>query len=252
MKGNFKAETFEEWWEKFCKFGVWCDPPYPYAREHPERWAKVLVHHEKEKEEKEPGKFMFYSLHLQHKLEHIAEEEAKKNGTAVEDEMERMLEGLKVVARGDELYLPHYEPVRYVGDPKEYPLVLVTYKLITHAEGRGANVPLAQERLSVQTQERWDVCAQINPETAHRLGIEEGDEVWMESPVGRIRCKVIFMPHHPDIIVLPFELGHRAYGRWAKGRGINPNEITANEHDRLGGLAAWFSTRVKVYKAVSS
>jgi len=30
---------------------------------------------------------------------------------------------------------------------------------------------------------------------------------------------------------------------------VNPNKIIVNENDRLGGLAAWFSTRVKVYKA---
>ena len=48
---------------------------------------------------------------------------------------------------------------------------------------------------------------------------------------------------------MPFEQGHKAYGRWAKDRGVNPNWIVVNEADLLGGLAAFFSTRVKVYKA---
>jgi hypothetical protein len=48
---------------------------------------------------------------------------------------------------------------------------------------------------------------------------------------------------------MPFELGHREYGRWAAGRGANPNWILANEYDLLGGLAAFSATRVKVYPA---
>jgi len=48
---------------------------------------------------------------------------------------------------------------------------------------------------------------------------------------------------------MPYEQGHTSYGRWAAGRGVNPNQILANEIDHLGGLAAFFSTRVKVYKA---
>lgn len=247
--GNFTATIFDGWWNKFCDLGVWTAPPYPYAQENPEQWPRVLIHHKKEKAGKEPGKFMFHSLHLQDKLEHLAEDEAERNGTTTAGELKKMLAGLKITARGDELYLPHYEPVRYVGESKKYPLVLVTYKLMSHAEGRGANVPMAQERLSVQTQERWNVCAQMNPKTAARLGVKEDDEVWLESPLGKIKCRLRYVPHHPEVVVLPFELGHREYGRWAKGRGVNPNHIIANEHDRLGGLAAWFSTRVRVYKA---
>jgi len=247
--GTFTAESFDEWWEKFIRLGVWTAPPYPHAGEHPDRWPQVLVHHEKKKAEKEPGKFMFYSLHLRHKLEHLAEDEAKRKGTTVEAELENMLKGLKVAARGDELYLPHYEPVRYVGDPAEFPLILVTYKTIAHAEGRGANSPLAQERFCVQTGERWTACAQMNPQTAARLGLKENDEVWVHSSIGRVRMRLKLLPHHPDVVVVPFELGHLCYGRWARGRGENPNHIIAKENDRLGGLASYFSTRVKVYRA---
>ena len=248
MEGNFTAATFEEWWDKFCKYGVWHGKSYPYAHENPEQWKRVLVHPEKEKAGKEPGKFYFYSLHLKHKLEHIVEEEAKKKGTKFEEEFETMLKNLKIEARGDELYIPHYEPNRFVGDSSEFPFVLITYKTITHAEGRGANVPMAQERFGIQTRERWTAYAQMNPETAERLGLKEDDEIWIESPIGKIKTKLKLLPHHPDVIVMPFELGHSQYGRWAKGRGVNPNEITAKEYDNLGGLQAWYSTRVKVYK----
>lgn len=246
-KGTIVAETFDEWWQKFCKLGVWTDPVYPYAQQNPGQWPRVLVHHETEKAGREAGKFCFYSLHLKHKLEHLAAEEARKNGSSQEAELAKMLEGLQLLARGDEVYLPHFEPPRRVGDPSQFPLVLITPKLIAHAEGRGANCPMAQERLNVQTGERWTACAQMNPETAARLGLKEGDVIWIESELGRVRTRLKLLPHHPEVVVLPFELGHRHYGRWAAHRGVNPNAIIANEHDRLGGLAAFSATRVRVY-----
>jgi len=240
-KGNIVAASFDDWWNEFLRLGVWTAPPYPYASETPDQWKRTLA--------TPSGKFEFFSQGLSRKLEHLAEDEARRRGTAPEQEMERMLTDLKIGARGDEVFLPHYEPIRFVGDEREYPFVLVTFKTITHAEGRGANVPMAQEHFNVQTWERWTAYAQMNPEAAGQLGIREGEEIWIESPLGRVKTRVLFMPHHPQIVALPFELGHREYGRWAKARGVNPNTIIANEHDRSGGLAAWFSTRVKVYKA---
>jgi len=48
---------------------------------------------------------------------------------------------------------------------------------------------------------------------------------------------------------MPYELGHRRYGRWAQGRGANVNEIIALEEDQMAGTTSWFSTRVRVYRA---
>jgi molybdopterin-containing oxidoreductase family iron-sulfur binding subunit len=121
---------------------------------------------------------------------------------------------------------------------------------MTHAEGRGANAPWVQEILGLHVGVRWDSWVEINPETARRLGIHDGDEVWVESVVGKIKTRAKLYPGAmPHVVNMPFELGHRAYGRYAKGRGVNPNEILVHENDRLGGLAGFFSTRVKVYKA---
>jgi hypothetical protein len=43
--------------------------------------------------------------------------------------------------------------------------------------------------------------------------------------------------------------GHRADGEWAKGIGVNPNEIIGVDYDRLSGQSALFNTRVRVYRA---
>lgn len=240
--GNIVAPTFAKFWEEFKKKGFWANPPYQFRN-----WEHAF---------KTPSKrFEFYSQNLEHKLEELARKEverAKEKGKALTEEeaLEEILRGLKLKARGDEVYLPHYEPIRHIGDPKEYPLLLNTYKLMTHAEGRGANAPWLQEILGLHVGVRWDSWVEINPETARKLGIADGDEVWVESVVGKIKTRAKLYPGAmPHVVNMPFELGHRSYGRWARGRGVNPNEILVHENDRLGGLAAFFSTRVKVYKA---
>jgi len=243
QKGNIVAPAFAKFWEEFKKKGFWADPTAYKFRD----WERVF---------KTPSKkFEFYSQNLEHKLEELAKKEvekAKEKGKALTEEqaLEEILRGLKLKARGDAVYLPHYEPPIHVGDPKEYPLLLNTYKLMTHAEGRGANAPWMQEILGLHVGVRWDSWVEINPETARRLGIQDGDEVLVESVVGKIKTRAKLYPGAmPHVVNMPFELGHKAYGRYAKGRGVNPNEILVHENDRLGGLAAFFSTRVRVYWA---
>jgi hypothetical protein len=72
----------------------------------------------------------------------------------------------------------------------------------------------------------------------------------VESPLGRIKTKARLYPGtRPEVVNMPFERGHIVGGRWAKGRGVNPNKIMAPRTGNLAGLASFTSTRVKVYKA---
>ncbi len=241
-RGSIVAPSFEEFWARLTEIGVWADPPYRFGE-----WDAVLQTPTK--------KFEFYSTALEGKLRELARKEvdraAQKGVRRTEAEaLEEILAGLELTARGPEVYLPHYEPLRTVGDPERFPLYLNTYKLMTHAEGRGANVPWLQEVLGVHTGVKWESWVEIHPATAARLGIADGDPVWVESPLGRIRTRARLYPGaQPDVVNMPYELGHRAYGRWARERGANPNWILANAYDHLGGTAGFFSTRVRVVKA---
>jgi anaerobic selenocysteine-containing dehydrogenase len=241
-RGTIVTPTFSAFWNTLTKEGVWAAPPYRFGE-----WNEVF---------KTPSRrFEFYSTILEHKLHDLAKQEVEKargNGHEVTEAqaLEQILAGLKLAARGSKVYLPHYEPFRSRGDPDEFPFLLNTYKLMTHAEGRGANVPWLQEVLGVHTAVKWESWIEINPKTAAQLGIADGDPVWVESPLGRLKTHAkVFPGAQPDVINMPFELGHQAYGRWARGRGANPNWILANEYDYLGGTAGFFSTRVKVYRA---
>ncbi len=240
-QGSIKATTFSFWWDEFKAKSVWEDPPYRFGE-----WNRVLT--------TPSGRFEFYSLTLRDRLMALAEEAAGKRGSTeaeIQAALDDVLRSLKITARGDAVFLPHYEPPRFVGDEGEYPFVLNTYKLMAHAEGRGANSPWLQEMLGPHVNMTWDSWVEINPEVAHELGIADKDWVWLEAPNGqRIKTRAKLYPGaRPDVVNVPYELGHTAYGRWAAGRGVNPNHLIANEKDLLGGTTAWFSTRVKVYKA---
>ncbi len=235
--GSSRAKTFEQFWSEFGESGVWSAPPYRFGE-----WERVLT--------TSSGKFEFYSQNLKRDLETLAEEEAAQNGTAVEEAMEELLQGLGLRAREDELYMPHYEFPRWVGEESEYPFHLNVYELMALYDGRVANSPWLQEIAGLHIKEMWGNWVEINPETAQELGIADGDSVWVESPLGRIQAKARLYPGAmPEVVNMPLGQGHTAYGRWAKGRGANPKRVISSEYDYLGGLAAWSSTRVRIYKA---
>jgi len=228
-RGSFQAKDFEEFWNTLIERGGWWDAPYPFGE-----WRKKFSTPSK--------KFEFYSLEMERGLKEISKKSSKQ--------IDHILEDLKVEARGDRVFLPHFEKPRSTGGKKEYPFYLIDYKLMTMAEGRGANQPYLQEIIGPHLYERWESWVEIHPETAQSLGIKDHDFVWVESPAGKVKTKARLFPGtHPNCIHIPYGQGHKAYGRWAKGRGINPNDLLAKDYDYLGGFVSYYSTRVKVYKA---
>lgn len=225
--GSIRSTNFSHFWDELISQSVWSDAPYAFGQ-----WGRVF--------NTASGKFEFFSQKLYEKLD----------GLRGEQTWGEWLSELGIDASGDMAFMPHYESPRHIGGASEYPFFLNTYKLMTHAEGRGANTPWLQEKLGMHIKKSWDAWVEINPRVAERLGIEDDDWVWIESPIGKIKLRAVLYPGaRPDTVNIPFEQGHKHYGRWAKERGENPNWVVANESDQLAGIAAWFSTRVKIYKA---
>jgi anaerobic selenocysteine-containing dehydrogenase len=234
--GSIVTDTFDQFWDELRERGVWSVPPYRFG----ERERLLTT---------PSGKFEFYSQNLKHALEALATGEATEKGTMVGQEMEEMLQQLGLQARGDELYMPHYEFPRWMGEETEYPFHLNVYELMALLDGRVANSPWLQTMAGLHIKEMWGNWVEINPETARELGIADGDPVWVESPVGRIQLRARHYPGAmPHVVNIPLGQGHRAYGRWATGKGANAEEVIANESDYLGGVAARCASRVKVYK----
>jgi len=228
-RGSIQARDFDEFWKALIERGGWWDPPYRFGE-----WKKRF--------NTLSEKFEFFSIAIEQGFKEISKRSSKG--------MDQILKELKIEARGDKVFLPHFEKPRMIGNEKEYPFHLIPYVPITAAEGRGANQPFLQEIYGPHLKERWNSWIEINPETGKAMGIKDGDLIWVESPVRKLKGKARLFPGtNPKCIHIPYGQGHRAYGRWAKGRGINPNDLLVREYDYLGGFASYFSTRVKIYKA---
>lgn len=234
-RGSIQESNFDEFWKKLLAAGGWWDGPYSFGE-----WKRVLA--------TPSGKYELYCTKLDDKLKTIARERwPDKSDEAARD---ALLSHLQIAARGDEVCLPHYEPVRLGAPDKAFPFVLTSYKTMTHAEGRGANQPHLQEMFSVQFDLCWEPWVEIHPDDAATLGVANGELVWLNSSLGRIKVKVLIHDGTcRGVMNMPFEYGHTAYGRWAAMRGGNINRIFGTDEDRLVGAVARFDIRVSISKA---
>lgn len=112
----------------------------------------------------------------------------------------------------------------------------------------GANKPWLQELPDSTTTVMWNTWVEINPETAHELGIENDDVVKIVSEAGEVEAYVYLYPAiRPDTIAMPFGQGHTAYGRYAENRGANPADLFVVHFNEAGDLA-FAGMKVKVEK----
>lgn len=130
-----------------------------------------------------------------------------------------------------------------------YPYYLVPSPRMGLYDGRHANLPWLQESPDQIAKVVWDSWAEMHPSTAAKLGIENGDFIKVESEHGALELKAYLIKAiHPDAISIPLGQGHTEYGRYAKGRGVNPLKILKPVTDTKTGELAMYATRVKVGK----
>ncbi|MEK7862041.1 MAG: molybdopterin dinucleotide binding domain-containing protein [Chloroflexota bacterium] len=93
----------------------------------------------------------------------------------------------------------------------------------------------------------WSTWVEINPQTAARLQIAEGDIVEIGSQHGTLRAPALVSPGiAPDVIAMPVGQGHGTFTRYASGRGENPIRILAPLAEPETGALAWAATRVRL------
>jgi anaerobic selenocysteine-containing dehydrogenase len=159
------------------------------------------------------------------------------------------LKSLLKIKKGDLDELPHYKEPAFLGDKDKYPLILLPYQPLMVIENGSQNYPWAQEIFLPMEGVGWETLVEINSETATSLKLRDGQVVWVESPFQKIKAKVKCSEGvHPEVVAIASGQGHTSYGKWQKGIGVNPNDILGVDYDTLSGQAAFFNTRVKVYK----
>ena len=135
----------------------------------------------------------------------------------------------------------------FSGSDDEYPFVLHPYLSNSLHDGRGANLPWMQELPDPLTGVVYGSWVELNPTTAEKLKLREGDVVELVSSTGRLAAPVFVYPAiMPNVVAMPIGQGHREFGRYARDRGANPIRILASEVERETGALAWAATRVRL------
>lgn len=136
------------------------------------------------------------------------------------------------------------------GNESEYPYCLLTFGVLANRDGSGSHSPLLQEMFGYAHRVHWDSWAEINPHTASRHHLSDGDRVTIRSPRGSVTTRLVFNEAmEPHVIAIPFGLGHTSGGRYARGIGVNPYEIMSGMTDPVWGRPTRLSTRVRIEKA---
>ena len=92
-----------------------------------------------------------------------------------------------------------------------------------------------------------ELWVEINPQTAGRLGIGDGDVVEIASAHGTVRAPALISPGiAPDVLAMPVGQGHETFTRYASGRGSNPVKVLGPSVEQDTGALAWAATRVKL------
>jgi len=159
--------------------------------------------------------------------------------------------------------MPSWIPIPEHQQMKEDELILTTFKVNVHTQSRTQNCKWLTEIYH-------DNGAWINPKTAEKFGIKDGDRIRVKSGVGEIIIKAHLTEGiHPLAIAISHHTGHWEYGRyasskktptsqetdpdlkliWWKEHGTRPNWIIPNAGDPIAGTQRWMDTVVSVSKA---
>jgi anaerobic selenocysteine-containing dehydrogenase len=163
--------------------------------------------------------------------------------------------GEEMQAKGaDKIYHQDYTPFptwrtpTMEGSPSNYDLYLISYKKVEFKQSRATFVPLLAE---MAPQQRLD----INPQSARARGIDDGDEVWIEShnavtgETRKVKARARYIEGlRPDTVGMAHHYGMWVHP-WSNGHGPTPNELfftgegyVTNTNDQS------YHVKVRVYK----
>ncbi|RLB30198.1 MAG: hypothetical protein DRG66_00330 [Deltaproteobacteria bacterium] len=226
VRGLYDSGNEKVSWADIKKNGYWYIPAHSFGR-----WIDIF---------KTPSKkFEFFSTEIELALKAYSKEKSFDNA----------LINLGISSKGDEVYMPHYEEIKSGADKKEYPLLLFPMELINLASGWIGNPPFLNKTLFNHQLKRDDLFVEVNPKTASQYRLKEGSKAIIRSPKGELKVRIhLFDGAMPGVIFVPFGLGHTAYDKHLKGKGVNPNKIIDQVEDPLSGQPVWWNTRVELIK----
>jgi anaerobic selenocysteine-containing dehydrogenase len=145
--------------------------------------------------------------------------------------------------------LPPYTPVPAQGDEFLYRLLLVPYDSMRLASGYVGSPPFLVKALEDTILKGNDVLVEVNPATAKKLGLSNGQYAKLSTPTSSGRVKVYFFDGiMPGVVAIPRGLGHTGENKFLDGKGVNYNTLCAPVEDPATGLDAAWGIRAKLTK----
>jgi phenylacetyl-CoA:acceptor oxidoreductase len=194
-----------------------------------------------------------YDIHLgmkAHKLRYPIPymEQVKRAGEELAQILPKV--GISWWSTGEYTALPTYFPSKLEEAPPEYDFYVTTCRGIMFSYGTNVGIPWMNE-LAEHLRGTEDIL--MNADAARARGIKDGDEIWVESEVGKVMRKVkLCQGIRPDTLLIAGQ-----FGQWAmpiaKDRGrvtltaLLP--ISYNWTDPVIGNQQGLVIKAKVYKA---
>lgn len=145
--------------------------------------------------------------------------------------------------------LSRYTPVKPQGDEASFPLVLIPYDSMRLAGGFIGDPPFVIKTVEDTVLKGKDILVEINPATAGKLGLSEGQYAKLTTLKGSAKVKVhLFDGIMPGIVAMPSGLGHTAYDKFLAGKGININQLIGPVEDSSSGHDAAWGINAKLVK----
>ena len=146
--------------------------------------------------------------------------------------------------------LPPYKPAPAQGDESFYQLLLVPYDTLRLASGYVGSPPFLIKALEDTILKGNDVLVEVNPATAQKLGLSNGQYATLNTPISSGKVKVNFFDGiMPGVVAIPRGLGHTGENKFLAGKGVNYNTLSAPVEDPATGLDAAWGIRAKLAKA---
>jgi phenylacetyl-CoA:acceptor oxidoreductase len=136
---------------------------------------------------------------------------------------------------------------RYGKRPEDYPLWLLTSRSMQYSWGSNVSLPILAD---VAHHVMGHFGVMLNRKSAEALKIRDGDEVWIESPIGRTKGRAILREGvRPDVVVVLQQFGHWAtpFAKDLLMPNLNqlaPMDLTLTDATGSGADLV----RVKIYK----
>ena len=149
--------------------------------------------------------------------------------------------------------VPHWRPMPIHREPPEYDMYIINWKTAFAVYGLGANQENPMLYEIMRTTDPYALSVLINPVTAARKGIKDGDIIVVESRQGKMIAKAKLSGRiHPEVVGVGGNYGRRSMHLNPIARqGPNYNQLLTTEDGTFDPIstALVISAKVKVYKS---